>query len=766
MILLPPLAAACTSGSAADAGAVHPDAAPLDGSADAGVPTDAGAIRTDAAAREDAAELDAGPADLGVPDAGPSDGGGGATFEITGRVTFDWVEAKDDYTEGGARLDYGAMEERPARRVVVQALPMISQTPVAEAVTDDDGRYRLLVPIGRTVHIRVLAESRQTANTPDGIPPDHCAGATWRTRVVDNTQRYAAYVADDRRNVGASSEVDVHAALVYRNNGYSDRTAAPFALIDTFITQLEVLCTGDPAPVLPLLHMNWSENNIADGDDVEAGEIGTSYYSRESGVSNLYLVGEAEVDTDEYDDHIVAHELGHYLEDRLYRSDSNGGSHYDDDSLDPATAFSEGYGNAISGMTFGDPIYVDTSGENQASGYSFDVSEAPSGDDRAIYSEWASQYLLWALFENRDATPRSGRYDHLHEVMRAHQRTTPAVTSAHTFVAYYNQTFGGDAEELRSLWVDGLGSPFDALCAGACSGTGDLADPFDVDNDLGREYAGAGATIGRRYPQETGQPYSEDFWRLYRTLEAGLNTATDHDQTRFGGSDEPDNKVGAVRWYRYVGTGGLTTITANNLGASSCQEDVLDMAVYERGLEVTSNFELDGCPQVTFPTAPGTDYVVIVYGFNEELPSWDMDVAVQKRGPPFTVTTSHRGDLPAGRDVEVLLTVTPRRAFEAGRIRVRGLDGVHVRPEPSIGAPARGRAGDTFGRRAVVRVEAGGYGYVVADVTLELGGRRYSYSRPFALHAAGARRRLVPMGSLATTAEGLPIEILPLTERF
>ena len=78
------------------------------------------------------------------------------------------------------------------------------------------------------------------------------------------------------------------------------------------------------------------------------------------------ILGDAGVDTDEYDESVIVHEWGHYLPDRSYRAttvlaDRHGGG----DLLDMRVAFSEGWANAYSGSgdRRGTPI-SDTSGSS------------------------------------------------------------------------------------------------------------------------------------------------------------------------------------------------------------------------------------------------------------------------------------------------------------------------------------------------------------------------------------------------------------------
>jgi hypothetical protein len=317
---------------------------------------------------------------------------------------------------------------------------------------------------------------------------------------------------------------------------------------------------------------------------------------------------------------VIAHECGHYIEDALYRSDALGGSHTSEDSLDARVAFGEGWGNALAGMATNDPIYVDTRGRGQGAGFDFGVDTAPTGDDRGIYSEAAAQYLLWRAYEARDALPWSGRFDRLHAVLAQH-RTTAAFTTVHAFAALYNAAFG-DAD-IRDSWANGLASPFNALCAGACTGSGDSADLFDTDNDLGLAYGAPGA---RRYPQgDAGAAFSSEWWRLYMPLTRGTPLSGLHERIESGGYDEPDNKYGSTRWYRFVGDGQPASIAVSNLvGGPTCTQDVLDLIVFKDGARVVADEAgrgaTAGCPRVSLSaTTAGASYLVDLRGFGTDV---------------------------------------------------------------------------------------------------------------------------------------------------
>jgi hypothetical protein len=548
----------------------------------------------------------------------------GPPFTLSGSITYEYVPAIQVGLSGG-KIDYTQKATKPARRIVVQAIS--NGFVEGESSTDDNGDFVLPVPTGRAVQVRALAKVYSTNYTSDGIGSDNCNGSSWDVRVVDNTASRAQWSVTGSTSYQAdTSSIALNAPLTFSSGTYSSRAAAPFAIADTVVSELEMVCQGQAAIAFPTVYINWSPNNVAatrNGSlDVANGYISTSFYSMTNAGHELYILGKANSDTDEYDSHVIAHEFGHYIESALFRSDSIGGSHGSGDSLDPRVAFGEGYGNALSGMTFKDPVYVDTSGTSQASGFNIDVSAAPTGDDRGHYSETSVQYFLWSLWDARDGSANSGSFDRIFNIMKNYQRLTPAFTSVQSFASYYNQVYGRSSEGLETLWsgTTNLGLPFDSLCAGTCPGSAATADPYDSDNDIGELFK-SGVSTARKYP-EGSTAYAKAFWTLAPLLVSGTQGGTAHETMVSDGSTYPYNKLGYVRWYRYVGTGAAVTIrvTSPVSSAGGCSTaDLMDMAVYHKGDLITSDEAASGstagCPAVSFQATSGEVYMIEIDGF-------------------------------------------------------------------------------------------------------------------------------------------------------
>ncbi|HBH88947.1 MAG: hypothetical protein CMK04_02420 [Ponticaulis sp.] len=300
---------------------------------------------------------------------------------ISGTITYDSVP-HNPTTSG---LNYNATEQLPARGVTVQLLNG-SGSVLETTQTDATGDYSFSVASDTNVRVRARAEIVET-----GTPG-------WDVSVTDNTNSNALYVLSGSLTSSgtADSTRDLHAASGWGGTSYtSTRAAAPFAILDPLYDAVNEVTTADPTAVLPPIELRWSTDNRAVRGDLTIGEIGTSFYNGTA----IYLLGDENSDTDEYDSSVVVHEWGHYLEDNVSRSDSIGGSHGGTDSLDPRVAWGEGFANALSGMILQDPIYTDSRGAQQASGFSINM-ETASNSNEGWFNERTVQMVVYDIWDS------------------------------------------------------------------------------------------------------------------------------------------------------------------------------------------------------------------------------------------------------------------------------------------------------------------------------------------------------------------------------
>ena len=313
-----------------------------------------------------------------------------------GAVTFESVGVD---TEADAFvLDLSDLTPLPARGVVVEAVSATGAV-LATTTTDTSGAYALDVDANTDVQIQVKAQLLQTT------------GATWNIPVLDNTSGNALYVltgslansgtADSTRDLFAPSGSDGVSAYT------STRAAAPFAILDGIFDGLQLVESVDPDVVFPDAQIFWSINNRPTDGEVADGEIGSSSFTTIGGVPTILILGDTGTDTDEYDEHVITHEFGHYFENSLSRADSIGGSHSLDSLLDARVSFSEGWGNALSAMITGDSIYVDA-GFGSNNGFAFNVELNGIGnflDADGWYGESSVQSIIFDVFDSNSDGP-------------------------------------------------------------------------------------------------------------------------------------------------------------------------------------------------------------------------------------------------------------------------------------------------------------------------------------------------------------------------
>ena len=349
---------------------------------------------------------------------GGGSGGGDspAAVNISGRITYDYVPV----TVRG--LNYDATEARPARGLKVNLLNR-DDSVVASTTTDALGNYQVTVDANTVVKVRVLAELSRS-----GSP-------RYNFKVTDNTQGNSLYGIEGEfaSSGNRNSSRDLHAESGWGGERYTGvRAAAPFAIIDTVYSSLQLLLTAEPGISLPDAELRWSVNNRAATGSEAVGNITTSKFV--AAQSAIYILGSEDSDTDEYDAHVVAHEFGHYFEYALSRSDSIGGSHSINEELDMRVAFGEGYANAFSAIVLEDPVYKDSFQNMQAIAAVWHVDDSDI-DLPGWYSEASIQSIIYNLYNN-DAE----RFKQIYTALRSNDYiNADALTGIHLFTAIFKQ---------------------------------------------------------------------------------------------------------------------------------------------------------------------------------------------------------------------------------------------------------------------------------------------------------------------------------------
>lgn len=350
---------------------------------------------------------------------------------VSGTITFE----RPQFRASGQGLNMDDPIIAPAREVIVEAINPNTRARIGSAtVTDTNGEYSLSVPQNTQVIVSARAEMVKTT------------APTWNFKVLNNTNSNALYVLDSAAfNTGTANVArDLRATTGWGGTSYTGtRAAAPFAILDTVYEARELVRSADATTSFAPLNLYWSDQNRPANGCTTDGNIGTSFYTSGSPAGDgcqavpegIYILGEyvSNGDTDEFDGHVIAHEFGHYFEDKFSRSDSIGGSHTSGDLLDLRVAFGEGFGNAYAGMVLDDPEYRD-SRDGISTDFTIDLeSEFPS--PQGWYSEFSIGEILWDLYDpaNDGSDQIQMGFAPIYAVLTGEQRTTPALTSIFSF---------------------------------------------------------------------------------------------------------------------------------------------------------------------------------------------------------------------------------------------------------------------------------------------------------------------------------------------
>jgi hypothetical protein len=337
------------------------------------------------------------------------------TVSILGKIEYERVQP---LTSGSTtRLDFNNITTQTAKEVVVEAINSAG-TVIATTTTDTNGEYSLTnLPENTSIKIRAYAKMFKKDK--------------WDVKVIDNTNGNAQYVLEGSLvSTGTQSTRRNLKALA------STKQSPPFAILDSIYSAMKKVDDADGSVVFPPLKMNWTVNNRESG----------TYYD---GNDNIMIQGDQSGDSDEYDDHIMIHEWGHYFEAKFSRADSIGGSHTSGDHLDIRLAFGEGWGNALSGIVTDDPIYFDTM---SGSGWNMNV-ESATHDTPGWFSEASIQRILYDLYDSNDdgADHLSLGFKPIYDLLTGPQKTTKAFTSLFSFITELKNMQSSDASLIDAI---------------------------------------------------------------------------------------------------------------------------------------------------------------------------------------------------------------------------------------------------------------------------------------------------------------------------
>jgi hypothetical protein len=363
------------------------------------------------------------------------------TTNVTGRVTFARVPFATTAQDPDRGLNYANPEQQPARGVVVRAIDATTQATLVSGVTDSQGDYSLAVASNTSITIRVVAQMLRGGAAPN-----------WDVRVQDGVSGTPYdYTEPGSFNSSSGTAHDIAIPTGINASGVATgaRASGPFAVLDTIYQGIETILGVAPATNFPALIVDWGSQ--ADGTFFQSGST-----------QRIALLSDLAADTDEFDQHVIAHEFGHYIEYNFSRADNIGGSHSLGDKLDARVAFGEGFGYAFAAIVRDDPVARDSAkdGGNFFSGsFNFETNPPsnPAGAINGNYGCWCSESsvwaILWDIYDSAADTNDSVAlgFSPIWNVLIADQRVTPAFTTIFSFVTALKAQSSASAAAINTL---------------------------------------------------------------------------------------------------------------------------------------------------------------------------------------------------------------------------------------------------------------------------------------------------------------------------
>ena len=330
----------------------------------------------------------------------------GAAVTISGGATY---QARQVFTSGGGGLG-GAGSAMPIRYAEVKVINNTTGATVQCAETDSSGNYSFIVPQSSTVYtVKISARARNSHAKVD----------------VFDDPRYNNYysIQGTFTATGGVTLSTINAGVTGSVLGGAFNILDQIVDANAYLTSTVGNCSGSlsgcanfsVSSTLPKLNVYW-----------KLGFNPNEYYSSSSplsfylpGYSRLFILGGSNgdvdsSDTDHFDNSVVLHEYGHFLEDAAFISDSPGGSHNGNKVIDPRLAWSEGWGNFFQAAVRGDNHYIDTIGNSSgATELAFYVDIESQTTDVPIYAgegnfrEFSVTRLLWDAIDNTPAESSS-----------------------------------------------------------------------------------------------------------------------------------------------------------------------------------------------------------------------------------------------------------------------------------------------------------------------------------------------------------------------
>ena len=273
-----------------------------------------------------------------------------------------------------------------------------SGTLVACSETDVNGNFTFALPTGSatyTISVNSRAKnSNEEISVFDAPETNRFYSLTWTfDPTVDTTPTAVAPATVDSNNQILGGAFNILDKIILANEFLRTKTSG-----------CNVSLTGCvPVTSTHKVDVYWTAG-FNPGSYYNSGPV--SFYL--PGYYRLFILGGLNgdvdhTDTDHFDNSVILHEYGHFLEDTEFASDSPGGSHSGNAVIDPRLAWSEGWGNFFQSAVLiwaglqTAPTYQDSFGnEDDGSGYyTFNIDlEDSTASQSHDYPDYAGEGIF------------------------------------------------------------------------------------------------------------------------------------------------------------------------------------------------------------------------------------------------------------------------------------------------------------------------------------------------------------------------------------
>ncbi|MCB9025700.1 MAG: hypothetical protein H6625_05245 [Bdellovibrionaceae bacterium] len=332
------------------------------------------------------------------------------TSSVTISGTAKFVVRKAFFTGGGGLSAADTANPKPIRYAEIRVLNS-GGTAIQCAETDGSGNFSFVLPKGSdsfTIHIMARAENSKV-----------------KVSVLNSPESNTIY------SLSKSVPASTNQVLTLTAQATGDILGGAFNIYDQILNVNEYIRQQLSSNFVATKVQAYWKPGFNPGDYVESGPV-SFYYP---GFDRLFILGGVNgdtdyTDTDHFDNSIIVHEYGHFLEDNYSVSNSPGGAHYGNGQIDARLAWSEGFANFlnaavrtyISGSST-DANYVDTFGNSSGStrlGIFVDVEsyegcvvcDRPSENGEGHFREFAiTRFLYDAIDDTADEIDKLGNWN-------------------------------------------------------------------------------------------------------------------------------------------------------------------------------------------------------------------------------------------------------------------------------------------------------------------------------------------------------------------